>query len=186
METKCSFPSSSPPTHPSNASVFPHLFFPITVCSSPLPKFWHHSLSLNKDDDKNLKPSYSHLKRDLVPDPTALCACVKRREARLCTLPAQSCSSPHAAGMESPISYINRNSLRFVGVQQHSPAIPNAVPDQSFCLLSHFSVAGLGIVGLTQRMCTTVGLQEPMHTDWIDRPALWPSAQVVCSALLNV
>lgn len=45
-----------PPSPLSNASVFPHLFFPITICSSPLLKFWHRSLSLNKDDDKNLKP----------------------------------------------------------------------------------------------------------------------------------
>lgn len=74
----------SPPPRPPNASGFPHLFFPIAVCSSLLLKFWHDSLSLNKDDNKNLKPSYSHLKRDLVPDPTALCVCVKRREAQLC------------------------------------------------------------------------------------------------------
>lgn len=50
-------PPPPPPASPlSNASVFPHLFFPITICSSALLKFWHCSLSLNKAQDKNIKP----------------------------------------------------------------------------------------------------------------------------------
>lgn len=66
-------------------------------------------------------------------------------------LPAHHCSSPCAVGTESPVSYSTTgNGLRFMGVQEHSPAIPNAMPALSFCLLSHFSVAGPGTVGLIQ------------------------------------
>lgn len=186
--------SPPPPPPLSHASVFPHLFFPIAFCSSPLLKFWHCSLCLNKEDDKNLKP-VPIWKGTLCQIPLPLSAWVKRqRSIAVQTLPAHCWSSPCAVGMESPVSYSTTgNSLRFVGAQKHSPAIPNAMPALSFCLLSCFSVAEPGTVGLTQGMWATVRLQELMHTESTFpaacshcMPALWPSAEVVCPALLNV
>lgn len=125
-----------PPSLLSNASVFPYLFFPFTMCSSPRLKFWHSSLSLNREDDKNLKPIpiwKGTFCQTLAPSVDVLGGDVHGYVDTDSSL---------------LLSYSStRNGLRFRGARDHSPAEPNAMPALSFCPLSHFSVVGAGTMG---------------------------------------
>lgn len=174
METGCSF-TSPPPSLLSNASVFPHLFFPFTVCSSPRLKFWHSSLSLNRDDDKNLKP-------------------IPIRKGTLCQIPLPSLDilggEVHGC-VDADSSLLlfhstTRNGLRSMGAQDCSLQLT-----QRQCLLCHFAFSTISL-WQGQVPWAAVGLQWPTHqTDWLCNvsyciPALWPSAQVVCPAHLKV
>lgn len=141
METGCSFPFSPSPL--SNASVFPHLFFSYRYLFLSTAQILTPPPQLKQKWQKSW--AKSHLKRVLVPDPSSPCACVERqRRVAVQTLPAHWCSSPHAAGTESPLSdSTTGNGL--MGAQEHLPAVLNAMPALSFRLLSHFSVAGPGL-----------------------------------------
>lgn len=117
----------------SNASVFPHLFFPFTMCSSPRLKFWHSSLSLNREDDKNLKP-------------------IPIWKGTLCQTPLPSVDVL-GGGVHGSVDTDSSLLLFYTpqgmasGSQEHSPAEPKAMPALSFCLLSHFSVVAMGSYG---------------------------------------
>ena len=193
METGCSFPCFAPSPLP-NASVFPHLFFPVTICSSPLLKFWLCSLSLNKDD-KSLKPvPIWKGTLCLIPLPSVRVPRVEERGwAGTATSPLLFSPCVRQA-WRGPISCSTSGSgLGFVGPQELLPATASAMPALSFCLLCRFTVAGTGTVGLMEGVWAAAGPQQPMHTGMTApaacsycTPALWPSTQVVCLVLLNV
>lgn len=121
------------------------------MCSSPRLKFWHSSLSLNRDDDKNRKP-------------------IPIWKGTLCQIPLSSVDvlggEVHGcADADSSLLLFHnttRNGLSSVVAQDHSLQLT-----QRQCLLCHFASSAIPLwQGQVPRAAG--GLQWPTYqTDWL-------------------
>lgn len=133
------------------------------MCSSPRLKFWHSSLSLNKDDDKNLKP-------------------IPIWKGTLCQIPLPSVDvlGRDVRGCADAVSSLllfhsTRNGLSSMGAQDHSLQLT-----QKQCLLCHFASSAIP-VWQGQVLWAAVGLQWPTHqTDWLCSELLHPCTVAIC------
>lgn len=171
METGCSF--TSPRLHLYPMLLFFPIYFFLSLCSSPRLKFWHGSLSLNREDNKNLKP-IPVWKGCLCQIPLPSVDVLEERCMAVWKLIVHYCSSPTALqGMAS-------------GSWEHSTTLQM---NQRQCLLYHFASSAISlwqgqVLWTWHRthgqpgVCSSRHIPNCLCSVSYCIPALWPSAHL--------